>query len=190
MKLWSRDWRQANLSRVHDSRGIRRYIGADDGYCEGPDLLQNLELRGTWGDRIHFWIYCFILRSAFLAVGLRLTHERSVPSACQRVSSWRGARLNPPRSGEATVAAAGERCCARRERLVGDQRTCKHAGAHFHWSFGFSLYKPLLPVFRWKSNASVLAAQKNAWNWRYKNDTKMGSGGESLAVACRSIHRP
>lgn len=37
-----------------------------------------------------------------------LTHEGSVPSACQRVSTWRGACLNPPRSGEGTALHTGE----------------------------------------------------------------------------------
>lgn len=146
------DWRQANSYRALVSWGIRCCIGADDGYRGGPDLLKNMELRGKWGDRIHFLIYCFIPRSAFLAAGYWLTHEGSVPSACQRVSTWRGACLNPPRSGEGTALQTGEEF----------QHTCKQTCAEFHWNFDFTISPTFQPPFTecffgWKCKTSILA---------------------------------
>lgn len=111
------NWQQGNSHRSHVSWGIWGNIRADDSNRGGPDLLDNVELRGNWGDRIHFGIFYPVFHpvSAVLAAGLHLTHKGSMPSACQRSSSWRGTRLSPPCSGEATVAATGEWYCAQRE---------------------------------------------------------------------------
>lgn len=100
-----------------------------------------------------------LFHSAECFLGSRvLTHEGSVPSACQQVSTWRGACLNPPRSGGGTALHTGGESSSVSTHMQANLRTVSLKLRFFFFTISPTFQPPFTECFfGWKCKTSILA---------------------------------